>query len=129
MDNLLEIKNAILNSNLHSYYKLAMLRIHNWTHLVLNAFRRIKKALSSILCNSNKISKSSTSDSTEYQISPFQVLKSNKIHIRKTNLKVEGSEKIYSIESDYQNRTRSSIIERSISLEMNKTEFLSEGSE
>ena len=41
----------------------------------------------------------------------------------------QASEKIHFIESDDQNRTRSSKIERSIFLEMNKTDFWSVNSE
>jgi hypothetical protein len=125
------MQNVTIVSNLNCIKKRLKGWVHNYTFLVLNAFHHVQTAFNAILSkyNPNKSSKSPTCDSTEYQISPFQVLKSNKVHIRKTNLKVEASEKIYFIESDYQNRTRSSILERSICLEMNKTEFLSEGSE
>lgn len=125
------MKTVNMMSNLNCIKKRLKRWVHNYTFLVLNAFHHVQTVFNAILSkyNPNKSSKSATSDSTEYQISPLQVLKSSKVHIRKTNLKVEASEKIYFIESDYQNRTRSRIIERSISLEMNKTEFLSEGSE
>ena len=56
-------------------------------------------------------------------------LVSNYNCIRKYNLLLQASEKLYSIESKCKNRTKSSIIERSICLEMNKTEILSESGE
>ena len=125
------MKNGNMISNFNCIKKHLKRWVDNYIFLVLNAFHHVKIAFNAILSkyNSNKISKSPTNDSTEYQISSFQVLKSNRVHIRKTNLKVEASEKICFIESDDQNRTRSSILERSICLEMNKTEFLSESSE
>ena len=56
----------------------------------------------------------------------------NIVQIRAPNptiLKAEASERIQFIESDSQNGTKSGIHERSVCLEMNETEFLSEGSE
>jgi hypothetical protein len=125
------MQNVNMISNLNCIKKRLKRWVHNYTFLVLNAFHHVQTAFNAILSkyNPNKSSKSLTSDSTEYPISPFQVLKSNKVHIRKTNLKVEASEKICFIEFNDQNRTRSIILERSICLEMNKTEFLSKGSE
>lgn len=122
------MQNVNMISNLNCIKKRLKRWVHNYIFLVLNAFHHIQAAFNAIY-NPNKSSKSPTCPSSEYQMSPFQVLKSNKVHIRKTNLKVEASEKIYFIESDYQNRTRSSTLERSICLEMNRTEFLSESSE
>ena len=118
-------------SNLHCIKKRLKRWVYNYTFLVLNAFHHVQTAFNAILSkyNPNKSSKSSANDSTEYQISPFQVLKSNKVHIRKTILKAEASERIQFIESDSQNGTKSGIHERSVCLEMNETEFLSEGSE
>lgn len=125
------MKNVNIMSNLNCIKKRLKRWVYNYTFLVLNAFHHVQTAFNAILSkyNPNKSSKSPTSDSTEYQISPFQVLKSNKVHIRKTILKAEASERIQFIESDSQNGTKSGIHERSVCLEMNETEFLSEGSE
>ena len=79
--------------------------VNNYIFLVLNAFHHV-------------------------QASTFKVFKRKKVHFTtKIDLKFQASEKIHFIKSDSQNGTRSSILERSICLEMNKTEFLSEGSE
>ena len=58
-----------------------------------------------------------------------RVLKNNKVHSRKIDLSLHASEKLCFAESDSKNGTKSSAIERSIRLEMNKTEILSESGE
>ena len=58
-----------------------------------------------------------------------KAFKSNKVHFKKMSLKVQASEKTQFIESDSQNGTKSGILERSICLEMNESESLSENSE
>ena len=125
------MQNVNMKRNVNCIRKRLKRWVHNYIFLVLNDFHHIQTAFNAILSkyNPNKNSKSHTTDTTEYQISPFQVLKSNEVQIRKTKLKVEASEKIQFIESDSQNGTKSGILERSICLEMNKTEFLSESSE
>jgi hypothetical protein len=59
----------------------------------------------------------------------LKVFKGRKVDYTKINLKFQASEKIHFIESDGQDRTRNAILERTICLEMNKTEFLREDSE
>ncbi|HEY6950282.1 MAG TPA: hypothetical protein VI146_06700, partial [Nitrososphaeraceae archaeon] len=67
--------------------------------------------------------------SSEAQILPFKAFKSNKVHFTERCLIFQASDKIQFIRSGDQNGTRSSIVERSIRLEMNKTEFSSESGE
>jgi len=122
------MKNAILNSNLHSYYKLATLRIHNWTHLVLNAFRRIKIALSSILCKSNKSYSSSTCSSSEFKVLPPGHSKITGFLFMSFCIIVH-IEEMYTAKNMTDNRATNAKHKRSIKLEMNKTEFWSVNSE
>ena len=105
--------------------------VNNYIYLVLNAFHQVRTAFNAILSkyNSNKSCKSPTCPSSESRISSFKVFKSNKVHFTKITLLFQASEKIHFNKSDSQNGTRSGILERSICLEMNKTEFLSESSE
>jgi hypothetical protein len=123
------------NGNRIRNYNCISKRLKHWTdnyiYLVLNAFHHIHTAFNTILskCNSNKSCKSHTCPSSDAQILPFRAFKSNKIHFTERSLIFQASEKIHSIGSDGQNGTRSSIVERSICLEMNKTEFLSESGE
>lgn len=59
----------------------------------------------------------------------IRVLKNTKVHLRKIDLSLQASEKSCCAESDSKNGTKSSIIERSIRLEVNKTEILSDSGE
>jgi hypothetical protein len=106
--------------------------VDNYIYLVLNIFRHVQTAFNAIFSkyNSNKSCKSPTCTCSESQISTFKVFKRKKVHFTtKINLKFQASEKVRFIKSDSQNGTRSSILERSICLEMNKKEFWSESSE
>jgi hypothetical protein len=98
---------------------------------MLNPFCRVQIAFNTILSkySSNKISKSPPYPSSEARILPFKAFKSRKVHFTERNLIFQASEKIHFITSDDQNGTRSSIVERSIRLKMNETEFLSESGE
>lgn len=105
--------------------------IDNYIFLMLNTFHHVQTAFNEILAkyNSNKSFKSPTHPPSESQISSFKDFKSNKVHFTKINSRFQAREKIHFIESDDQNRTRSSKIERLIYLEVNKTEFWSVNSE
>jgi hypothetical protein len=67
--------------------------------------------------------------SSEYRILTEKDFNRAKVHIIKNNLSFQASEKIHLTESDSKNRTKSSIVERSICLEVNKTEILRENGE
>ena len=78
---------------------------------------------------SNQRIKSASSPSSKYRILPQKDFDKVKIHMIENNLSVQASEKIYFIESDRKNRTRSGMRERTLCLEMNETEFWSVNSE
>ena len=79
--------------------------VNNYIFLVLNAFHHV-------------------------QASTLKVFKRKKVHFTtKINLKFQANKKILFIKSAYQNGTRSSIVERSIYVQLNKTKFVSESSE
>lgn len=98
---------------------------------VRNSFHHVQTAFNTILSkhNPNKSFRSPTRPISESLITSFKVFKNNEVYFRKINLKFQAREKIHIIESDDENRTKSAILERTIYLEMNKTEFLREGSE
>ena len=125
------MKNVNMISNLNCITKRLKGWVHNYLFLVLNTFRHFHTAFNAIFSkyNSNKSFKSPTHPISESQISSFKDFKSNKVHFTKINSRFQAREKIHFIESDDQNRTRSSKIERSIYLEVNKTEFWSVNSE
>ena len=118
-------------SNSNCIKELLKQSVHNYIFLVLNTFHHVQAAFNAILSkyNSNKRFKSPTHPPSESQITSFKDFKSNKVHFTKINSRFQAREKIHFIESDDQNRTRSSKIERSIYLEVNKTEFWSVNSE
>lgn len=118
-------------SNCNGTKKRLKQSVDNYIVLVLSAFHRVQKAFNAILSkyDSNKSFNSPTHALPESQISSFNVFKSNKVHFRKINLKFQVSERIHIFKSDGQKGTRRSILERSICLEMNETEFLTEGNE
>lgn len=64
-----------------------------------------------------------------HKASTFKVFKRKKIHFTKINSRFQAREKKHFIESDGQKRDRSVILERTIYLEMNNTEFWSVDSE
>ena len=105
--------------------------IVNHIFLVLSAFHNVKPSLAAISSNydSNRISKSPACSSSESPVSSFKVVNNNEVYFKKTNLKLQAIEEIQFIESDSQNRTRSGKIERTLSLEVNKTESWSVNSE
>lgn len=105
--------------------------LHNYIYLMLNAFNHVQSAFNKILSkyNSKRLRESRPCPSSEAQILPFKAFKSNKVHFTERCLIFQASDKIQFIRSGDQNGTRSSIVERSIRLEMNKTEFSSESGE
>ena len=118
-------------SNSNCIKELLKQSVHNYIFLVLNTFHHIQAAFyaTSSKHNSNKSFKLPTHPPFESQISSFNDSKNNKVHFTKINSRFQAREKIHIIESDDENRTKSAILERTIYLEMNKTEFLREGSE
>jgi hypothetical protein len=98
---------------------------------VLNPFHHVQRAFNTILSkhNPNKSFRSPTRPNSDSLITSFKVFKNNEVYSRKINLKLQAREKIHFIESDDENRTRSGLLERTIYLEMNKTEFWSVNSE
>lgn len=121
------------NDRLISNYNCIAKHLKHWAnnciYLALYAFHCIQTAFNVIISKNSKSCGSPSCPSSDSYISSFRVLKNNKVHFRKINLLLQASEKLHSIESDNKNRTKSSIIERSICLEMNKTEILSESGE
>jgi len=117
--------------NLNCIKKRFKESIAHYIFLVLDAFYHVQTTFNTIFSkyNPTKSIKSPTPSPSESQVSSFKIFKSDKVHYKKINLKFQASEKIHFIESDDQNRTRSGKIERSISLEVNKTEFWSVNSE
>lgn len=118
-------------SNSNCIKKLLKQLVHNHIFLVLNTFHHIQAAFYAISSkhNSNKSFKLPTHPPFESQISSFNDSKNNKVHFTKINSRFQAREKIHIIESDDQNRTRSSIVKRSIYVQLNKTKFVSESSE
>ena len=77
----------------------------------------------------NESFKSTPCPSSEYRILTPNSFNKDKVHLKEDNFSFRASEKIHFIESNNQNGTRYSLIERSICLEMNKTELLRESGE
>lgn len=125
------------NVNMISNWNCISNRLKGWVHnyiyifFVLNPFHHLQTAFNTILSkhNPNKSFRSPTRPISESLITSFKVFKNNEVYFRKINLKFQAREKIHFIESYDENRTKSAILERTIYLEMNKTEFLREGSE
>ena len=127
------MQNVNMISNWHCITNRLKGWVHNYIYIffVLNPFHTVQTALNTILSkhNPNKSFRSPTRPISESLITSFKVFKNNEVYFRKINLKFQAREKIHIIESDDENRTKSAILERTIYLEMNKTEFLREGSE
>jgi len=127
------MQNVNMISNWHCITNRLKGWVHNYIYIffVLNPFHHVQTAFNTILSkhNPNKSFRSPTRPISESLITSFKVFKNNEVYFRKINLKFQAREKIHIIESDDENRTKSAILERTIYLEMNKTEFLREGSE
>lgn len=76
-----------------------------------------------------RLKRSASLPCSQYLILTEKDFNRAKVHIIENNLSFQASEKIHSTESDSKNRTKNSIIERSICLEVNKTEILSDSGE
>lgn len=125
------MQNDNIKSNWNCISKYLKRWVDNYIFLVLNAFHHVQTTFNAILSNykPNKGFKSPTRTPAESPISSFNLFKNNKVYSRKTNFRFRASENTYFIESDDEKRTRSSMIERTIYLEVNKTEFWSVDSE
>src|SRR5688500_17470366 len=121
------------NDSLMSNYNCIGKHLKHWAnnsiYLVLKAFHYIQTVFNLLLSKNSKCCVLPSCPTSDSYTSSFRVLKNNKVHFRKINLSLQASEKLYSTEYDSKNRTTSSIIERSMCLEMNKTEILSESGE
>lgn len=96
-----------------------------------NSFHHVQTIFNAIFSrhDPNKSFRSHTRPISESLITLFKVVKNNNVYSRKINLRFQAIEKKHFIESDGQQSGRSGILERTIYLEMNKTEFWSVNSE
>ena len=118
-------------SNFNRIVKRIRSRVDNCVFLVQNTFHYIQTALNATLSkyDSKERFKSKYYPSSGYRILTQKYFNREKVHITENNLSFQAREKIHFIESDNPNRTRNGKIERTLSLEVNKTEIWSVNSE
>ena len=123
------------NDDLISNYNCIGKHLNHWgkniIYFMLESFHYFQTALKVIISkfSSDKSRGSPSCPSSDSYTSSFKVLKNNKVRFRKINLLLQASEELSCTEYDSKNRTKSSIIERSVCLEVNKTEILSDSGE